>query len=149
MGKGEIARDEQFLLFPQCFPHCFLTIRITFSHVYQILNYRLLTLTVWKSLRFVVWERVNPFPNKPWFLPVCNTSLMKTLWEKDILVITVIITIFRGRARNEQFLIFLQCFLPLRRTICHIHQIQNYRLQTLSLWESVKVVVRGRVKCEN
>ena len=53
MGKGEIARDEQFLLFPQCF----LTITITFSHVNQILNCRLLTLTLWKSLKFVVRER--------------------------------------------------------------------------------------------
>ena len=24
----------------------------------------------------------NPFPNKPWFLRVCSTSLLKTLWEK-------------------------------------------------------------------
>ena len=39
VGRGEIARNEQFLLFPQCF---------------------------------------NPFPNKPWFLRVCKTSLLKT-----------------------------------------------------------------------
>ena len=25
---------------------------------------------------------LNPFPNKPWFLRVCNTSLLKTLWGK-------------------------------------------------------------------
>ena len=25
--------------------------------------------------------RVNSFPNKPWFLRVCCTSLLKTLWE--------------------------------------------------------------------
>ena len=24
-----------------------------------------------------------PFPNKPWFLRVCSTSLLKTLWEKE------------------------------------------------------------------
>ena len=28
-------------------------------------------------------ERVNPFPNKPWFLLVCNVSPLKTLWEKE------------------------------------------------------------------
>ena len=22
---------------------------------------------------------INPFPNKPWFLRICNTSLLKTL----------------------------------------------------------------------
>ena len=31
---------------------------------------------------------VNPFPNKPWFLCVCSTSLMKTLWEKEKLLMT-------------------------------------------------------------
>ena len=25
----------------------------------------------------------NPFPNKPWFLRVCCTILLKTLWEKE------------------------------------------------------------------
>ena len=40
----------------------------------------------------VLFERqitsLNPFPNKPLFLPVCNTSLLKTIWEKEKLVIT-------------------------------------------------------------
>ena len=30
----------------------------------------------------------NPFPNKPWFLRVCRTSLLKTLWEKEKLLVT-------------------------------------------------------------
>ena len=29
----------------------------------------------------------NTFPNKPWFLRVCSTSLLKTLWEKEKLLI--------------------------------------------------------------
>ena len=32
--------------------------------------------------------KVNPFPNKPWFLRVCSTSLLKTLWEKEKLLVT-------------------------------------------------------------
>ena len=51
VGKGEIARYEQFLLFPQCF----LPIWITFCHFRQIWNCRLQTLSLWKSLKFVVW----------------------------------------------------------------------------------------------
>ena len=31
---------------------------------------------------------INPFPNKPWFLHVCSTSLLKTLWEKEKLLVT-------------------------------------------------------------
>ena len=57
LGKGEIARNVQFLLFPQCF----LPVWKTFCHFQQIWNYHLQTLSVWKSLKFVVWERVNPF----------------------------------------------------------------------------------------
>ena len=30
---------------------------------------------------------LNPFPNKPWFLCVCSVSLLKTLWEKEKLLI--------------------------------------------------------------
>ena len=41
-GKGEIARDEQFLLFL----HCFLPIRITFCHFCQVQNCHLQTLSV-------------------------------------------------------------------------------------------------------
>ena len=51
VGKGEIARNEQFLLFPQCF----LLFWKTFFHFRQIWNCRLQTLSVWKSLKFVVW----------------------------------------------------------------------------------------------
>ena len=53
VGKGEIAHNEQFLLFPQCF----LLIWKALWHFHQIQNCRLQTLSVWKSLKFVVWER--------------------------------------------------------------------------------------------
>ena len=55
VGKGETVRNEQFLLFPQCF----LSVWRTFFHFNQIWNCRLQTLSVWKSLKFVMWERVN------------------------------------------------------------------------------------------
>ena len=51
-GKGGIARDEQFLLFPQCLH----SIWRIFYHLYEISNCRLKILSVWKSLKFVVWE---------------------------------------------------------------------------------------------
>ena len=31
---------------------------------------------------------IDPFPNKPWFLHVCSTSLLKTPWEKEKLLVT-------------------------------------------------------------
>ena len=54
-GKGEIARHEQFLLFPQCF----LPIWLTLCYFHQIYYFCLQTLSVWKSLKFDVWERVK------------------------------------------------------------------------------------------
>ena len=58
-GKGEIARNDQFLLFPQCF----LPVWRTFCHFHQIWNCCLQTLSVWKSLKLVVWERVTHWAN--------------------------------------------------------------------------------------
>ena len=57
------------------------------------------------------YRPINPFPHKPWFLRVCSTSLLKTPWEKEKLLIT------------SKFLLFPQCFLPIRRTFFHFHQI--------------------------
>ena len=53
---------------------------------------------------------INPFQNKPWFLRVSSTSLLKTLWEKEKLLVTSI------------FFLFPQCFLPIWRTPYHFHQ---------------------------
>ena len=55
-------------------------------------------------------KNFNPFPNKPWFLRVCSTSLLKTLGKGEI-------------APNEQFLLFAQCFLPAWKTFYHFPQI--------------------------
>ena len=70
----------------------------------------------------------------PLVLRVCNTSLLKTLWEKKEI------------ARNEQFLLFPQCFLPVLRTFSHFNETWNCHLQTLSVWKSLKFVVWERVK---
>ena len=48
-------------------------------------------------------------------------------------------TVGKGEiARNEQFLLFPQFFLPVWRTFCYFLQIQNCRLQTVSIWTSLK-----------
>ena len=44
-------------------------------------------LQFWRVERDVL-PRFNPFPNKPWFLCVCCTSVLKTLGEKEKLLIT-------------------------------------------------------------
>ena len=37
---------------------------------------------------FIFYYYFNPIPNKPSFLRVCSTSLLKTLWEKKKLLVT-------------------------------------------------------------
>ena len=66
VGKGEIARNEQFLLFPQCF----LPFWRTFRHFHQTLKCRLQTLSVWKSLKFVIWVRIDLC----WKFKIANSS---------------------------------------------------------------------------
>ena len=78
-------------------------------------------------------SQFNPFRNKPWFLRVCNRSLLKTQWEKGTI------------ARNKQFLLFPQYFLSFWRTLFYFHQILKCRLQALSVWKSLKFVVWVRV----
>ena len=73
------------------------------------------------------------FPNKPWFLPVCSTSLLKTQWKKEKLLATSNFS-------------FSQCLLLVSRTFCHFYQIQNCHLEILSIWTSLKFVVWERVK---
>ena len=74
-------------------------------------------------------ERVNPFPHKDTFWSPWETSLLKTLWEKEKLLVT------------SKFLLFPQCFLPVWITFCHFLQIWNCRLQSLSIPKSLKFVI--------
>ena len=82
----------------------------------------------------VFTTNVNPFPNKSWFLRVCGTKAFESTAGKGEF------------ARNEQFLLFPQCFLPVWRAFCHFHQIWKCRLQTLWNWKSLKFIVWERVR---
>ena len=59
VGKGEIACNKQFLLFP-----VFSTRLKNFLSSSQIWNCLLRALSVWKSLKLFVWERVNTYHMK-------------------------------------------------------------------------------------
>ena len=91
----------------------------------------------WLRKIIVIWknDQLNPFPNNPWFLRVCSTSLLKTLWEKEKLLIT----------SNSSF--SHSVFYSLGWTYCQFHRIGNCRLLTLSVWKSLKFVIWERVKC--
>ena len=101
VGKGEIAHQVQFLLFPQCF--------------HAIRNYLPQTLSVWKSLKFVIWERVNFLPNnKILVLPKLK------VFSGDNLNLVCMMEFFFDRvekiegkgktAGNKHFLLVQNCF---------------------------------------
>ena len=55
----------------------------------DLLTQVLIFLTLNKTTNYMtVQDQLNPFPNKPWFLRVCSTSHLKTLWEKEKLLVT-------------------------------------------------------------
>ena len=93
VGKKEIARYEQFLLFPQCLQKaCF----------------------PGASKGVIVWERVNPFPNDKFY-----SSKRKEFADDNFkfdendrkFFKQVENTLGKGEiARYEQFLLFPQCF---------------------------------------
>ena len=56
---------------------CVLKVSKTVLHVFK-------GLSICKT-KYILWI-FNPFPNKPWFLYVCSTSLLETLWEKEKLL---------------------------------------------------------------
>ena len=49
-------------------------------------------------------------------------------------------------AGNKQFLLFLQHFLHILRISFHFYQIRNCRMQTLSVWKTLKLNIWKRVK---
>ena len=57
-------------------------------------------------------EFLNHFPNKPWFLRICSTSILKTLYEREK---SLLITI--------NFSFSHSVCLPIWRTFCHFHEI--------------------------
>ena len=77
---------------------------------------------------------INPFPNKPWVLRVCSTSLLQTLWKKEKLLVT------------SNFSFFLSVFYPFGELSAIFIKFKNCRLQTLSIWTSLKFVFWERVK---
>ena len=110
--KWENSAYQHILLLTQCFPS------------YQRhLTCCMQMLSILSSLKYF-----NPFPHYDTFWHPWETSLLKTLGKGEI-------------ARDKQFLLFQQCFLPAWITFFQFSQLWNCRLQTLSVWKSLKFVV--------
>ena len=112
----------------------FSTLPKTISFFLSHLFCRLQMLSIWTSLKFCRFgkEFINPFPNKPWFLRVCSRSLLKTLWEKEKLLVTSNFS-------------FSHCvFYPFGELSAILNKFEIV-VCNLSIWESLKFVVWERV----
>ena len=92
VGKGEIARYEQFLLFPQCFQKgCF----------------------PWASKGVIVWEWVNSHSIRKCTLTLYHT--ISTFHDCKMVM-------FCKHCGNQHFLLFPQCFQPFTKQIPIFHE---------------------------
>ena len=93
---GQLSKEERQ---EKAFPHlqskvafhlCFSNRIMTRTDNTNMLGYILMNTSI-QRLNFICVlapKKLNPFPNKPWFLRACSTSLLKTLWEKKKLLVT-------------------------------------------------------------
>ena len=77
---------------------------------------------------------LKPFPKKSWFLRVCMTILLKTLWEKEKLLLMSDFSF--SHSVFYSFVEFSAIFIKLKTVFC----------KTLSVWMSLKFVIWERVK---
>ena len=84
-------------------------------------------------LKAFLVRSINPFPNKPWFLHVCSTSLLKTLCEKEKLLVTSNSSF--SHINLNPFGNLSDIFIKLQIVVC-----------TLSVWKSLKIFVWKRVR---
>ena len=78
--------------------------------------------------------KINAFPNKPWFSRVCNTILLKTLWEKEKLLVT------------SNFSFSHSIFYPLGELSAFFIKFEIVISKVFWVWKSLKFVVWERVK---
>ena len=78
-------------------------------------------------------QKIDPFPNKPWFLCICSTSLLKTPLEKEKLLVT------------SNFSFSHSVFCPFGELSAILIKFEIFVCK-LSVWKSLKFVVWERVR---
>ena len=79
-------------------------------------------------------ERFKTFPSKPWFLHVCSTSLLKTLWEKENLF--VMRNLSFSRSVYYPFAELSDIFIKFEIVVCKLFQFG--RVLKFVVWERAK-----------
>ena len=77
-----------FLLFPKECSVFFITFTLTSCICNALTSLKFCCLAQSERVLYAKKQNFNSFLNKPWFLHICSTSLLKTLWEKEKLLVT-------------------------------------------------------------
>ena len=85
----------------------------------------------------LILKVINPFPNKPWFLRVCCTSLLKTLWEKEKLLVTSNFSFSHSVFYPFRDLSAISIFIEIQIVVCKLFQFG--RVQNLLFGKGLKV----------
>ena len=117
VGKGEIARYEQFLLFPQCFLLNQIIVS-PFVHVFEVISIFFAELEEPK-MRY----RVNPLACDPHIQPI--TTQYRILMHYRYIAVENIVR----KRRNKQFPLFSLCFPPCMILIFRFKSSLKCRLQ--------------------
>ena len=81
------------------------------------------------------WSGINPFPDKPWFLRVYGTSLLKTLWEKEKMLVTSIFSFSHSVFYSIKEI--NPHFSNIQFVVCKCFQFSH--VQNSVVWERVKL----------
>ena len=82
-----------------------------------------------------VFEVINPFPNKPWFLRVCGTSLLKTHWQKEKFLVTNNFSF--SHSVFHPFEELSAIYLRFQIVICKLFRFG--RVKKFAVWERVNI----------
>ena len=116
--KGEIAYNKQFLLFSQCFLPC---MALSF-HFKCTLKCCLQLVSIWTSLKF--WLSGNGLTlSQTRFLCVFHASLLKTMSEKEKLLVTS--NFFFSNSVFYSFEELSTLFIKLTIVVCKLFQFRR------------------------
>ena len=80
-------------------------------------------------------DQFKPFPNKPWFLCVCSTSLLKTPREKEKLLVTSNFSF--SHSVFYPFSELSAIFIKFKIVVCKLFQFRSLKFV---VWERVKKI---------
>ena len=83
---------------------------------------------------------INTFPHKPWFLRICSTNLLKTLWKKEKLLAMINFSFSHNVFNTYGELPAI--FIEFRIVVCKLFDFQFGSVKNLSFGKGLTVKIR-------